>query len=179
MYNSQCLFCHTNIAKCHTLLTKDYCLTTSSSSHPGRFLCSGFLECLHDWHPKNGWWGDYHPGGDSSLVSLFSFKNINVYNPLPPLDFKYNLSWAGGGGVGYFWNCTFWPLIGHSTHLCTIHKILYQVKLNKLSNSYLVMQIAITFISDNILDCNVHEDSIIQLMTIYILATWSSYLTMM
>ena len=69
VYNSQCLFCHTNIAKCHTLLTEDYCLTTSSSPHPGRFLCSGFLECLHDWHPKNSCRGDYHPGGGGMDIS--------------------------------------------------------------------------------------------------------------
>ena len=69
MYNSQCLFCHTNIAKCHTLLTEDYCLTTTSSPHPGRFLCSGFLECLHDWHPKNSCRGDYHPGGGGMDIS--------------------------------------------------------------------------------------------------------------
>ena len=49
-------------------------------------------------------------------------------------------------------------------------KILYQTN-KQITKFLLVMQIAITFISENVLDCIVHEDSIIQVMTIGILAT--------
>ena len=57
-----------------------------------------------------------------------------------------------------FCNCTFSPLIGHPRHLCAIHKMLYHIK--QIIKFLLAMQIAITFISENVLDCIVHEDSI-------------------
>ena len=81
-----------------------------------------------------------------------------------PLWFS-NITSQGGGGELHI--LTFnWSL--HTFVHNSQNTVSSQI-LNKLSNSYLVIQIAITFISDNILDCNVHEASIIQLMTICIL----------
>ena len=73
-----------------------------------------------------------------------------------------------------FWKCTFWPLTSHPRLLCIILQLLYQI--TQIMNFLLVMQIAITFISEIVLDCIVHKDSIDHPSDdICILATWSTW----
>jgi len=140
-----------------------------ASPHPGSLFrsCSfGMSACVTSQKrlPRRlpPWW-TFH------FSLLLFFKNIAVCNPPPPYQFQMTFH---GVGMDIFCNCTFWPLISHPRNLFAIRK--NTVSKKQIIKFLLVMQIAITFISENVLDCIVHEDSIIQVMTIGILVTWST-----
>ena len=153
--------------------TEDFCLTTSPSPHPDRLLCVAFLGCLDVWHAKNSCRRDYHPGGDSTLASYLPLKILMF---AISLWISNDLSW---GGYGYFLELhilTFnWSphTFVHNTQNTASNQTNHQILIGDADCHN------INFISENVLDCIVHGVSIIQVMTICILATWSSYLTMM
>ena len=168
MYSSQCLFCHTNIAKCHTLPTKDFCWTTSASPHSGRLPCSCFFGmsiCMKSRQKQlqnrlPPWW-------DSSLASNLHLKILMLTIP-HPLWISNDLSW---GGYGYFLELHILTF-NWSPH--TFVRNTQKTASNQTNHQILIGDADchnINFISENVLDCIVHGVSIIQVIANCILAT--------